>query len=187
MSTTTAAPTVNKGNLKRQPIPVVPSNLRIVNDDGTPTRSGKLLLEQLQLIPNLVAGNNITLTDDGAGNITIAASGAASSVIGFVINSGTTGTNVGPMLAAPHAGSVTQCVVVTKASDSSTALTFTIKQNGTSVFTTAPTVAAGTAAGTVSTFTTLTSSPLPVAAGDVFSIDITSGTGSWQFTSQLET
>jgi hypothetical protein len=38
----------------------------------------------------------------------------------------------------------------------------------------------------VSTFTTLTSSPLPVAANDVFSIDITTGTGNWAFTAQME-
>src|SRR5215472_9462259 len=37
--------------------------------------------------------------------------------IGFVINNGSTGTNVGPMLAAAHAGTVSKCVVVVKASD----------------------------------------------------------------------
>jgi len=107
-------------------------------------------------------------------------------VIGFVIVSGSTGTNVGPMLAAPHAGSLTKCTVTTKASDGATALTFRIRQNGTSVFSTLPTVAAGTGSGTVSTFTALTSNPLPATEGDVFSIDITSGTSSWQFTAQLE-
>lgn len=112
--------------------------------------------------------------------------GAAPIVIGFVINSGAAGTNVGPMLAAPAAGSITKCVVVTKASDGSTALAFLIKQNGTNIFTTNPSVSAGTGSGSVWTFIGLTSSPLVIAAGDVFSIDITSGTGSWQFTAQLE-
>src|SRR5215831_684697 len=50
-------------------------------------------------------------------------------VIGFVITSGATGTNVGPMLPAAHAGTVSKCVIVTKASDGSTDLTFRIKQN----------------------------------------------------------
>lgn len=114
------------------------------------------------------------------------AAGAAVLVVGFVMGSGATGTNVGPMLAAPHAGSLVKCVVTTKASDGTTALTFTIKKNGTAVFSANPTVAAGTAVGTVSTFTTLSPNPLPVNASDVFSIDITSGTGNWQFTAQLE-
>lgn len=35
-------------NLKQSPIPVVPSTLQLVNSDGTVTRSGKLLLQQLQ-------------------------------------------------------------------------------------------------------------------------------------------
>src|SRR2546422_2823 len=39
---------VNRNNLKQTPIPVVPRTMRIVNPDGTVTRSGQLLLEQLQ-------------------------------------------------------------------------------------------------------------------------------------------
>jgi hypothetical protein len=106
--------------------------------------------------------------------------------IGFSMNTGATGTNVGPMIAAPRAGVVNKCVIVTKASDGATALTFKIKQNGTDVFSADPTIAAGTASGTVTTSTSLTSLPLSVAANDVFSIDITSGTATWQFTAQLE-
>lgn len=133
---------------------------------------------------NLVSGSNVTLSSDSSGDVTIAAS--QSLVIGFVMASGATGTNVGPMLAAPRAGSLTKCVITVKASDSSTALTFKIKQNGTDIFSTDPTIAAGTASGTVTTSTSLTISPLTVAANDVFSIDISSGSSSWQFTAQLE-
>lgn len=107
-------------------------------------------------------------------------------VIGFVIASGTAGTNVGPMLAASRAGAVTKCVVTVKASDPSTNLTFRIKQNGADVFSTDPTVTHGTASGTVLTFTALTSSPLLIAQNDVFSIDITGGSSAWQFSTQLE-
>ncbi|HLI33404.1 MAG TPA: hypothetical protein VKW70_00045 [Terriglobia bacterium] len=112
---------------------------------------------------------------------------AGTLTIGFVINSGAQGTNVGPMLAAPHAGTLSKCVVVIKASDASTALTFKIKQNGTDIFSTDPTVAAGTPIGTVNTFSALISSPLSVAQGDVFTIDITTGSAAWAFTAQLET
>jgi hypothetical protein len=106
--------------------------------------------------------------------------------IGFVINNGSTGTNTGPELAAPRAGSVSKCVIVTKASDAVTDLTFKIKKNGTNVFSSDPTITHGTSPGTVTTVTTLTSVPLSVAANDVFTIDITSGTSTWQFTAQLE-
>jgi hypothetical protein len=106
--------------------------------------------------------------------------------VGFDINNGSTGTNVGPMLPANNAGVVNKCVIVTKASDAVTDLTFKIKKNGTDVFSVDPTITHGTASGTLTTVTTLTSVPLSVAANDVFTIDITSGTSTWQFTAQLE-
>lgn len=124
-------------------------------------------------------------TGTGSGGFPIAPSGSL--VIGFVINSGATGTNVGPEFAAPRAGTISKCKVVTKASDGSVDLTFKIKQNGVDVFSADPTVAHGTAAGTVSTFTALTSTPLTVAPDDVFTIDITGGSSSWIVTIQLET
>lgn len=109
-------------------------------------------------------------------------------VVGFIISSGIVATNAGPMLAAPSAGKINSCVVVTKASDASIPFQFDIKQNGTSVFTgTLPTVSAGTSSGTVTTFTSLTSVPLTVAKGDVFSINIIQGSSSWLATVQLET
>jgi hypothetical protein len=125
---------------------------------------------------------------DSSGHIIAAATPPASIpiVMGFILISGSTGTNIGPMLAAVRTGSFTKCIVTTKVSDGTTALTFKINQNGTNVFSANPTVAAGTSTGTVNTFTTLTSSPLPVAANDVFSIDVTSGTSTWQASIQLE-
>jgi hypothetical protein len=107
--------------------------------------------------------------------------------INFIVNDGSAGTNIGPELPAPHAGTVSRCKVVTKASDASVDLTFKIKQNGVDVFSSDPTVAHGTAGGTLSTFTALTSSPLPVADGDIFTIDITSGSSAWICTILLET
>ena len=41
-------PPNNANNLKQTPIPVVPMTMKIVNSDGTVTRSGQLLLQQLQ-------------------------------------------------------------------------------------------------------------------------------------------
>lgn len=115
-----------------------------------------------------------------------AASAIGGIVIGFIMNTGATGTNVGPDLIAPRPGTISKCKVVTKASDATTDLTFKVKQNGTDIFSADPTVTHGTASGTISTFTALTSAPLSVSADDVFTIDITSGSSSWQCTIQLE-
>lgn len=159
---------------------------------GTGTSQKVIGLESVPLDATTVGtpSNGQVITYDSASAkykaVTPAAAPALPVVIGFVLNSGVTGTNVGPMLAAPHAGSVSKCVVAVKASDGSTALTFTINKNGASVFSSNPTIAGGAVSGSVSTFTSLTSTPLPVIASDVFSIDITSGTSSWIFTAQLE-
>lgn len=126
---------------------------------------------------------NTLFRDNGTSWVAI----GTSLTIGFILNSGATGTSVAPRQVAPRSGLITKCKVVTNASDGSTDLTFRIRQNGTDVFSSDPTVTHGAAAGTLSTFTTLTSSPLSVAADDVFSIDVTSGTASWQVTIQLET
>ena len=53
-----------RNNLKATPIPVVPRNLKIVNPDGTVTRSGQLLLEQLQ---TALAGATGSDGSDGTG------------------------------------------------------------------------------------------------------------------------
>lgn len=105
--------------------------------------------------------------------------------IGFVIGNGSPGTDVGPLLLAARAGTVSQCAVLVKSSDSSTALTFNILQNGTSVFSSAVTIAAGASPGSISTHT-LTSTPLAIAKHDVFQINITSGNSNWAITTQLE-
>jgi hypothetical protein len=131
--------------------------------------------------PGIVEPDNSTITVDGTGKISV----VRHLVAGYVMQSGATGVNVGPMLIAPRAGFFTQCIVIVKSSDTSTALTFRIKQNGTDVFSSDPSISAGAATGYVNTFA-LISSPLPVAAGDVFTIDITSGSANWSFTAQLE-
>ena len=123
-------------------------------------------------------------------------------VVGFIMNSGVAGTNVGPMLPAARSGSANVVTVVVKASDPSTPLTFRINQwtqpesatgpdwidpTGTDIFATDPTVPAGTAIGTVLQFDDFTAQPLPITENDLFSIDITSGSGSWVFVAVLET
>lgn len=144
------------------------------------------------------------VTQDAKGNISpvrfapwqevfVPAALTPQTVIGFIINDGTAGTNVGPMLPAAQMGVANSCVLLVKASDPSVALTFDILQNvapaytgGVSVFAAPNTVAAGTAQGTVITFTNLTSVPLNIGAGDQFTINITSGSSAWVFTVQLE-
>jgi hypothetical protein len=55
-------------NLKQTPIPVVPRTLRIVNPDGTVTRSGQLLLQQLQP-QSATQGTHATRPDAAGANV----------------------------------------------------------------------------------------------------------------------
>lgn len=106
-------------------------------------------------------------------------------LIGFIMGSGAVGTNTGPELPAPRNGAISKCVVVTKSSDPTATLTFRIKRNGVDIFSADPSIAAGTAPGTVSTFTSLSSVPLAVTANDVFTIDVLTGNANWQFSVEL--
>jgi hypothetical protein len=108
----------------------------------------------------------------------------ASLTFGFIIGNGTAGNNVGPVLIAARSGSLTKCKVVVKTSDGATPFTFKINKNGTNIFTSNPTLAPG--ASGISTFSTFTSNPLLIAADDLFTIDITSGSANWAVTIQLE-
>lgn len=105
---------------------------------------------------------------------------------GIVAGAGGAGTSVTLPVLAPRAANIAKCKVVVKASDATADFQFRIKQNGTDIFSTDPTVTHGTAANTVVTFTALTSSPLAVAADDVFTLDIVSGSATWALTIQLE-
>jgi hypothetical protein len=128
----------------------------------------------------------ISLTAGVSGVLPVANGGTGQATfplsVQFAMGSGATGTDVGPELLA-HAGVITACKVRVKTSDASTALTFRIKQNGTSIFSSDQTISAGTSAGTTVDLTSaLSSTSISVALDDVFTIDITSGTSSWVFT-----
>jgi hypothetical protein len=142
-------------------------------------------------VPTLTAGQGILVQTDGSNYASFAGKGSGVGGAGqrgvcFGIKDGSTGTDVADIAIAPAAGSVTKCKIVTKASDPSVDLTFKIKKNGVDVFSADPTITHGTASGTITTSTSLTSVPLAVAADDLFTLDITSGSSAWQFTAQLE-
>jgi hypothetical protein len=103
--------------------------------------------------------------------------------IGWMMSTGVTGTNVGKRLVAPRAGQITGGRIVIDASDASTDLTFDIKKNGTSIFSSARTITHGASGGAVTDLTSaLSSNPTAISAADVFTLDITSGSASWNFT-----
>lgn len=109
-------------------------------------------------------------------------------VIGFMLATAANGTTITPpgRLIAPRTGSVSKCKVIVNQVDSGTDLTFRIKKNGTTIFTADNTVSHTVSVGTLTTFTNLTSTPLPIAADDIFTLDITLGSASWSVTIQLE-
>lgn len=157
----------------------------------TAAANGSFAFTNLTDVPHSYSGSALKLlrVNSGATGLEFFSLGSSDIpflLIGFALGTGAPGTNVATPALAPRAGSVTKCKFVTKASDPSTDLTFTIKKNGTSIFSSSPTVTHGTSSSTVSTFTSLTSSPLSIAVDDVFTLDISSGTSTWQGTIQLE-
>ena len=65
MPSRTPAPPTNRNNQKQSPIPVVSRTMPIVNPDGTVTRSGQLLLQQLQA-PGTTYGAHADRPDPGS-------------------------------------------------------------------------------------------------------------------------
>jgi hypothetical protein len=105
--------------------------------------------------------------------------------LNWTFNSGIAATDAAPRFLASHAATISACYALTTASDASTALTFNIFDNGSSIFSGgAQTIAAGTAAGTLTTLGALGTTA--IANNDKFSINITSGTSSWIFTVQCK-
>jgi hypothetical protein len=99
----------------------------------------------------------------------------------WVFNSGAAATDASPRFLASHTGTIATCYVLTTASDGATALTFNIFDNGSTIFSGgAQTIAAGTAAGTLTTLGSLGTTS--ITNNDKISINITSGTSSWIFT-----
>lgn len=125
---------------------------------------------------------------DGSGNFVADLTGNVPKVVVlFGVNKGAgTVANDAALRVPARAASVVRCKVTVTASDATVDFQFRIKQNGTDIFSTDPTVTHGAAAGSVSTFTGLTSNPLIVADGDVFSFDILAGSASWALVIQLE-
>ncbi len=64
MPSRTPAPPTNRNNQKQSPIPVVSRTMPIVKPDGTVTRSGQLLLQQLQA-PGTTYGSHADRPDPG--------------------------------------------------------------------------------------------------------------------------
>lgn len=167
-----AATTANLGLVK-------PDGATIVDIAGDGTIS---VPTATSILKGLVEPDGVGIQVDGAGKIT------AQMIIGFMLASGIPASTITPpgRMVAPRAGSVTKCKVVVNAADGVIDLTFRIRQNGVDIFAADPTIPHGTAPGTIFTFINFTSTPLAIAADDLFSIDITAGSASWAFTAQLE-
>lgn len=111
-------------------------------------------------------------------------SGSPVLTIGYSVGDGSVGTQIGPLLAAPVSGSLSRCVVVTKASDSSTDFSFQILKNGSNIFVSPISIVHGTTNSTLNAFAF--SSSVTVAKDDIFSLSILTGTSNWKLTIQLE-
>ena len=125
-------------------------------------------------------GTTITIS---SGVISAAAAATHPSVT-FSIATGVAASPAAPYVLAPVSGTVSHCYFTTLTSDGSTNLVFNLKFNGTNILSgTSATITAGTSPGTVSTIS-LTSSTITITAGDVWELDITTGTSNWTGTVQ---
>lgn len=109
--------------------------------------------------------------------------------IGFGTGSGSPNSDASPRVSAPHGGTITKCAVTVTASDGSVPFQFQILKNGADVFSTDPTVSAGTASCATSScviYLGLSSASLVVNQGDVFQFNILQGSPNWKVTLQLE-
>lgn len=124
--------------------------------------------------------------DSGAGKLLGAGGGFVYPplTINFQCRDGAAADNAAGRAIAPRKAFLTTCTVLVDSSDASTPLIFQVTLNGTLLFSVAPQIAAGAAAGTVASFA-LIGSPVAVSAADIFAINITSGSSSWAFTAQL--
>lgn len=109
--------------------------------------------------------------------------------LGFTLESIIVGNNVGPDLGCSRNGSFMNCVVIVKQSDPTVPFQFTIRKNNVAIFSSAPTIAAGAAARSISVFTNFTQRPLLFMGGvapDVFTLDVLQGNSNWAATVQLQ-
>lgn len=158
---------INRNNRKQEPIPVVKRQMVIVNQDGTVTRSGQLLLEQLQ---DLRAEDYETAT--------------------FVIYDTAIADNVTNLLPVERGGIAVEADICPK-EDTAADFTFDILlTRAGELFATRQsifageklTVPAGTLAGTVISQEVFAYEDYPIEVDDVLSSDIIASDGTGVYT-----
>lgn len=132
----------------------------------------------------LAIGGSGTTTSPYALSCPTCPGGASGASLGFNLGSGAPATAAWYQT-APSTGNLTYgCTFSTLTSDGATNLVMNVKIGAagsqTSIFSAGSiTVSAGTAAGTQTNFTGLTSNPYSITAGNIEELDITTGTSSW--------
>jgi len=106
-------------------------------------------------------------------------------VIGWDIQDDTVGSDVSDPVIPARAGTIQRCAMRVKVYDATTALEIDILNNGVSIFTTTPTIAAGGSTRDVYDFTDFSASPLSIAVDDDVVIDVVQGNGDWEFAAYL--
>lgn len=146
-----------------------------------------------QLINGLPVGTTITVPNGGSVGFVVvpntksisgchwetAPQALRPTSLGFTLNSGAIKTDAAPRQIGDHTATISTCQFLTTASDGAVGLAFDIKDNGTTIFSSTPTVTAGTSAGTLSAVGTLTSTPTTITKNHSYSINVTGGSSSW--------
>lgn len=128
---------------------------------------------------------------DAAANRFLHAGGVFQSqpmTVTFQVNNGSVGVNVCGDLVVPktRTGTVTRLMLRLKVIDTGTPLAFVVEQNGSAVITVTSAQTSGLSVATTTYLTPLVTTPLPISPGDVFTLNITSGSSTWSFVTQLE-
>ncbi|VVC05613.1 Uncharacterised protein [uncultured archaeon] len=174
---------------------VTVDNVSIFVNDGVLTAPSSVTPENVPANSNLwMNGYNSTTGNFSLGEINFSnIQGNAtisqlpqimSTILGFVINSGDTGNNVGPELVSSENWEIVKCTTITKTSDTSTPFEFSLNQNGNSIFSSNPILSAGTSTGNILQWNDFSS--INISANDLFTIDIIQGSSSWAATILLQ-
>jgi hypothetical protein len=124
--------------------------------------------------------NTLRYSVNGGAEASLSGGAAPPISASWIINTGVAASPASAYMTAKQSGTISKCIFTTTTSDGVTNLVMNVKLAGSSIFSAgSATVTAGSAPQTQTTFSSLTGSPVSVTAGQIWELDITTGTSDW--------